>query len=168
MERTTVATNDEVDLIIDAWARERPDIDFAPLDVFSRLRRLSRRLDRIRSEAFAHAGLEIWEFDVLSALRRAGDPFQLSPKHLVTATMVTSGTMTNRLDRLVERGLVERRGDPSDGRGVLVRVTEDGIARVDAAMLSLVDAESARLHSLSPAQQAQLADLLRLVGDEFS
>ncbi|WP_423920888.1 MarR family winged helix-turn-helix transcriptional regulator [Frigoribacterium sp. 2-23] len=163
----TVTTNDEVDLLIDAWARERPDIDFAPLDVFSRLRRVARRLDRTRSEAFARSHLAIWEFDVLSALRRSGDPYEMSPKHLVTSTMVTSATMTNRLDRLVERELVERRDDPRDGRGILVRMTPAGLERVDDAMLALLEAERTHLDTLSPAQQAELAELLRIVGAEF-
>jgi DNA-binding MarR family transcriptional regulator len=156
-----VNTNDEVDLIIDAWARVRPDIDFAALDVFSRLRRISRRLDRVRAEAFRRSGLEIWEFDVLSTLRRAGDPFELSPKDLVTATMVTSGTMTNRLDRLVERSLVERRADPRDGRAALIRITEEGVDLVDRAMLDL-------LGSLTRQQRDQLADLLRELGTGFA
>ena len=161
-------TNDEVDLIIDAWARVRPDIDFAALDVFSRLRRISRRLDRVRAEAFRRSGLEIWEFDVLSTLRRAGEPFELSPKDLVTATMVTSGTMTNRLDRLVERSLVERRADPRDGRAALIRITEAGVDLVDQAMLDLLEAEHSPLGSLSRQQQDQLADLLRELGTGFA
>jgi DNA-binding MarR family transcriptional regulator len=163
-----VTTSDEVDLIIDAWARVRPDIDFAPLDVFSRLRRISRRLDRLRAEAFRHADLEIWEFDVLSTLRRAGDPFQLSPKDLVAATMVTSGTMTNRLDRLMERQLVERHSDPRDGRAALIRITPAGVERVDAAMSLLVQVERSPLDSLTAHQQAELAELLRVLGAEFA
>ena len=162
-----MSTSDEVDLIIDAWARVRPDIDFAALDVFSRLRRVSRRLDRVRAEAFSHSGLEIWEFDVLSTLRRAGEPFELSPKELVAATMVTSGTMTNRLDRLVERRLVERRADPRDGRAARICITPTGIERVDAAMLDLLAAEESPLNSLTRSEQAQLADLLRVLGAEF-
>lgn len=162
-----MATDDEVDLIIDAWARQRPDIDFAPLDVFSRLRRIARRLDSVRGGAFGRSDLDTWEFDVLSTLRRSGEPHQLSPKHLVAATMVTSGTMTNRLDRLVERGLVERRVDPHDGRGVVVQLTDEGLRRVDQAMLDLVEAEDERLSSLTPQQQVQLGTLLRQLGEGF-
>jgi len=162
-----VSTDDEVDLIIDAWARQRPDIDFAPLDVFSRLRRIARRLDAVRGGAFGRSDLDTWEFDVLSTLRRSGEPHQLSPKHLVAATMVTSGTMTNRLDRLVERGLVERRVDPNDGRGVVVQLTDEGLRRVDQAMLDLVEAEDERLSALTPQQQVQLGTLLRQLGEGF-
>src|SRR5690606_16438977 len=103
---------DEVDRIVDAWERERPDLDFAPLQVLSRVGRLSWHLDRARRGAFAASGLEPWEFDVLAALRRAGAPYQLSPKALMQQTLVTSGTMTNRIDRLVDRRLVERHTDP--------------------------------------------------------
>ena len=162
-----MSTDDEVDLIIDAWARQRPDIDFAPLDVFSRLRRIARRLDAVRGGAFGRSDLDTWEFDVLSTLRRSGEPHQLSPKHLVAATMVTSGTMTNRLDRLVERGLVERRVDPNDGRGVVVQLTDEGLRRVDQAMLDLVEAEDERLSALTPQQQVQLGTLLRQLGEGF-
>ena len=104
--------SDEVDRIVQAWERERPDIDFAPLQVLSRVARLAKHLDRARRSAFATSGLEPWEFDVLAALRRAGSPYQLSPKSLLQQTLVSSGTMTNRIDRLVTRGLVERRTDP--------------------------------------------------------
>lgn len=115
---------DEVDRIVEAWRRERPDLDVAPLSVLSRVTRLARHLDLARRSAFARHQLEVWEFDVLSALRRAGEPYQLSPGTLVAQTLVTSGTMTNRIDRLAERGLVERLPAPGDRRGVLVHLTD--------------------------------------------
>ncbi|WP_426624785.1 MarR family winged helix-turn-helix transcriptional regulator [Leifsonia sp. McL0607] len=155
------AARDEVDRIVGAWLRERPDLDFSPLQVLSRVDRLSRHLDRARRSAFERSELDSWEFDVLSALRRAGSPFQLSPKSLLQQTLVSSGTMTNRIDRLVARGLVERRTDPNDGRGILVQMTAQGLARVDAAITRLVDAEADLLESLSPGDQERLAALLR-------
>ena len=109
---------DEVDRIVAAWGRERPDLDTAPLEVLSRVTRLARHLDLARRGAFARHGLETWAFDVLSALRRAGAPYRLSPGALLTQTLVTSGTMTNRIDRLVEHGLVRRGPSPEDRRGV--------------------------------------------------
>ena len=121
-----MAQSDEVDRIVDAWSRERPDLDFSPLQVLSRVGRLSRHVDRARKAAFAASDLELWEFDVLSALRRAGAPYQLSPKALLQQTLVSSGTMTNRIDRLVERRLVTRDADPHDGRGILVSMTDRG------------------------------------------
>ena len=89
------AEMDEVDRIVEAWGRQRPDLDFSPLEVLSRVDRLSRHLDRARREAFRRSDLEPWEWDVLSALRRAGEPYQLSPKQLLQQTLVSSGTMTN-------------------------------------------------------------------------
>src|SRR3954469_261218 len=133
---------DEVDRIVDAWLRERPDLDFAPLQVLSRVDRLSRHLDRARRGAFERSDLDSWEFDVLAALRRAGAPYQLSPKSLLQQTLVSSGTMTNRIDRLVDRGLVERRADPGDGRGILVVMTDTGRERVDRAIRELLEGEA--------------------------
>lgn len=161
------AGSDEVDRIVDAWLRERPDLDFSPLQVLSRVGRLAKHLDRARRGAFGSSELESWEFDVLSALRRAGTPYQLSPKALLPQTLVSSGTMTNRIDRLVERGLVERQTDPHDGRGILVRMTEQGLTRVDAAITRLLDAESELLASLSATDQARLAVLLRKLSLDF-
>jgi len=159
--------NDEVDRIVDAWLRERPDLDFAPLQVFSRVARLSKHLDRARRTAFSRSELDSWEFDVLSALRRAGAPFELSPKLLLQQTLVSSGTMTNRIDRLVERGLVTRRTDPNDGRGIFVGMTAGGLTRVDAAITRLVDAEAALLQSLPAVDQERLAALLRKLSLDF-
>lgn len=155
---------DEVDRIVAAWRRERPDLDVSPLEVLSRVDRLSRHLDRARRAAFAAHGLEAWAFDVLAALRRAGHPYQLSPGQLVTQTLVTSGTMTNRVDRLAAQGLVTRLPDPSDRRGVLVRLTDTGRERVDAAVEDLVRREHGLLAALAePDREALVATLRALV-----
>ncbi|MCU1596520.1 MAG: MarR family transcriptional regulator [Glaciihabitans sp.] len=159
--------NDEVDRIVGAWTRERPDLDFTPLQVLSRVGRLARHLERARRAAFSASDLELWEFDVLSALRRAGDPYQLSPKALLQQTLVSSGTMTNRIDRLVERMLVERRMDPNDGRGILVVMTERGRDRVDSAISLLLQGESELLDGLSQADQDRLSGLLRKLSLDF-
>lgn len=156
-----MTASDEVDRIVEDWSRERPDLDFSPLQVLSRVGRLSKLLDRARRAAFTASGLEPWEFDVLAALRRAGAPYQLSPKALLQQTLVSSGTMTNRIDRLVERGLVERRTDPHDGRGVLVVMTRRGTDAVDDAITELIAGEAELLEGLSPAEQERLAGLLR-------
>ncbi|RFA14149.1 MarR family transcriptional regulator [Subtercola boreus] len=160
-------STDSVDAIVDAWKRERPDLDFAPLQVLSRVWRLSRHLDRARRTSFGTSELDSWEFDVLSALRRAGSPYQLSPKALLEETLVSSGTMTNRIDRLVSRGLVERRTSPHDGRGILVTMTADGLARVDRAIDELVINETQLLSSLSKPDQERLAGLLRKLSRDF-
>ncbi len=158
---------DEVDRLVEAWQRERPDLDASPLAVLSRVTRLARHLDRARRDAFTEHDLETWEFDVLAALRRAGAPYELSPGQLLTQTLVASGTMTNRIDRLAARDLVQRGPDPDDRRGVLVRLTEEGRTRVDEALSDLLGQEEAILAGLSAADRAQLADLLRRVTAPF-
>jgi len=163
----SVPASDEVDRIVEDWSRERPDVDFAPLQVLSRVARLSKHLDRARRQAFAASGLEPWEFDVLAALRRAGTPYQLSPKALLQQTLVSSGTMTNRIDRLVGRRLVERRTDPHDGRGVLVVMTSRGAEAVDAAISELLAGEAELLEGLSKADQERLSVLLRKLSLDF-
>jgi DNA-binding MarR family transcriptional regulator len=152
---------DDVDGVVAAWRRERPDLDVAPLEVLSRVSRLARHLDIARRHAFAAQGLEGWEFDVLSALRRAGPPYELSPGRLLRETLVTSGTMTNRIDRLAARGLVSRSPDPGDRRGVRVRLTDTGRAKVDAGLSALLVNERALLTGLGEADRRHLADLLR-------
>jgi DNA-binding MarR family transcriptional regulator len=155
------APQDEVDRLVAAWRRERPDLDVQPLEVLSRITRLARHLDRARRTAFAEHGLELWEFDVLSALRRAGAPYQLSPGQLLTQTLVTSGTMTNRIDRLAAKGLVVRGPDPADRRGVLVRLTDAGRELADDSLAGLLKNERELLAALPPDRLCTLADLLR-------
>lgn len=160
-------THDEVDRIIAAWQHERPDLDVTPLAILSRVSRLNRHLDKARRGVFAKNHLEPWEFDVLSALRRAGSPYTLSPGKLMTQTMVTSGTMTNRIDRLATRGLVERKPSPSDRRGVLVCITPQGLEQVDTAFADLLDIEHRALATLPAAAQPELANLLRTLTQQF-
>jgi DNA-binding MarR family transcriptional regulator len=163
MARRTPIVSDEVDDIVARWRAERPDLDVVPLQVLSRVSRLARHLDRARRAAFAAHGLEAWEFDVLSALRRQGRPYQLSPGALLRATLVTSGTMTNRIDRLEASQLVRRHHDPQDKRGVLVQLTADGIRRCDGAVADLLARERELLAGLTAGQQEELAGLLRVL-----
>jgi DNA-binding MarR family transcriptional regulator len=157
----TKPARDEVDALVDAWRRERPDLDMAPMEVLSRVSRLAHHLDRRRAAAFSAHGLEPWEFDVLAALRRAGAPYQLTPGQLLRETLVTSGTMTNRVDRLVARELVSRYDHPGDRRGVLVRLTDQGRETVDAALADLLDAERAMLQGLPETDRSLLVGALR-------
>lgn len=155
------AGRDEVDELVEAWTRERADLDLAPVEVFSRISRLARLLDKARREAFTAHRVETWEFDVLAALRRVGRPYQLTPGALLRQTMVTSGTMTNRVDRLAHRGFVERFPDPSDRRGVLVRLTVTGKRAVDGAFETLLTSERELLDGLPVGDRTQLAALLK-------
>lgn len=158
---------DEVDRLVEAWGRERPELDTGPMQVLSRVTRLARHLDLARRHAFAAHGLETWEFDVLSALRRAGPPYELSPGRLLRETLVTSGTMTHRIDKMAARGLVARLPDPDDRRGVRVRLTDSGRAAVDAALDALLDSERALLAGLSPAERDRVGAALRIVVSPF-
>jgi DNA-binding MarR family transcriptional regulator len=123
--------------------------------------RLAAVLDDRRAAAFVEHGLQGHEFDVLSALRRSGEPFELTAGELAGLTHVTSGTMTSRLDRLEARGFVDRRADPSDGRLVRVRLTAEGRGRVDAAFAALLAGERQLLRALDDETLTALADALR-------
>jgi DNA-binding MarR family transcriptional regulator len=159
--------HDEVDELVEAWQRERADLDLSPVEVFSRISRLSRHLDLARRSAFTAQGIEPWEFDVLAALRRAGDPYELTPGRLIRETLVTSGTMTNRVDRLAARGFVRRSPDPADRRGVLVGLTPAGRKTVDGAFEELLGRERVLLESLAETDRAELAALLRTLMSPF-
>jgi DNA-binding MarR family transcriptional regulator len=167
LDRYSSGMHDEVDRLVEAWQRERPDLDLRPMEVLSRISRLSHHLDRARRQAFAEHGIESWEFDVLAALRRAGTPYQLSPGRLIKETLVTSGTMTNRVDRLATRGLVARLPDPNDRRGVLVRLTDQGRSAVDGALEGLLARERDLLGGLNGADHKRLASLLRALTAPF-
>jgi DNA-binding MarR family transcriptional regulator len=153
--------SDEVDTIVRAWRRERPDLDVEPLQVLSRVARLAAVLDERRAGAFVEHGLQAHEFDVLSVLRRSGEPFELTAGELAARTHVTSGTMTSRLDRLGSRKFVTRHPDPSDGRLVQVRLTPMGRERVDAAFVALLDRERELLTTLAETDRDELATALR-------
>ena len=152
---------DHVDRILAQWARERPDLDVTAMGVIGRLRRLSRQLAQEMGKTFAAHGLNPASFDVLATLRRSGAPFSLSPGELLAATMVTSGTMTNRIDQLERAGLVERVRNPEDGRSVLVSLTDEGFRIVDAAVTAHVATQTKLTAGLSEDDCAALNALLK-------
>jgi len=152
---------DHIDAILAQWQRERPDLNVTALGQLGRLLRAADLADAALSGGLAEYNLQPGWFDLLAALRRAGVPFELNPTQLMDATMLSSGGMTKRLDRLVEAGLVERRPDPDDRRGTLVRLTRRGKATIDRAVEAHVLNEERLLRSLAPAQRRQLDGLLR-------
>jgi DNA-binding MarR family transcriptional regulator len=152
---------DHVDGILAQWRRERPDLDVTALGLFGRLFRAAHLADGKLAGMLAHHNLQRGWFDVLAALRRAGAPYELNPTQLMRATLLSSGGMTKRLDRLVDAGLVERRPDPADRRGTLVGLTRGGKATVDRALEDHVSNEERLLRSLAPADRRALDDLLR-------
>jgi len=146
---------------IEQWKRERPDLDVSPMAVIGRLGEAASLISRERlAPVFARFGLQQGEFDVLATLRRSGKPFALTPTDLYEATMVTSGAMTARLDRLEKAGLTERAPHPSDRRGVVVRLTEKGLALTDEALAAHVANEHQILAGLNGPERETLASLL--------
>ncbi|SFB41711.1 DNA-binding transcriptional regulator, MarR family [Amycolatopsis marina] len=160
---------DHVDRILEQWAAERPDLDVSPMAVIGRLSRLSQLISAQLRETFAAHGLDRPSFDVLATLRRNGPPYRLTPARLMRSAMVTSGAITQRLDRLESRGLVVRTPSASDGRGVDVALTDEGMALIDRALPDHVDTEHRLLAALTPAQRevfaGTLRDLLESLGD---
>ncbi|GHC71105.1 MarR family transcriptional regulator [Nocardiopsis terrae] len=153
--------NDAVDLFLAQWARERPDLDTSPMGVVGRTNRLQQILGRGVSELLTEYDLERWEFDVLATLRRSGAPYQLTAKELVRMMMVGSAAMTNRVDRLVRRELVQRQADPASRRRVLVSLTGGGLDLVNRVVEGHVANEARLLEGLDTAERDQLAALMR-------
>ena len=147
---------DSVDAILAQWHRERPDLDVTPMGPIGRVRRCSALLQRKLDATFSTFGLTSWEFDVLATLRRAGAPHCLAPTALFSALMVTSGTMTNRLQRLEASGLIERVANEDDARSTLVRLTADGLALIDQAVTAHVANEWKIMNAFGPKELAAL------------
>jgi DNA-binding MarR family transcriptional regulator len=153
--------NDHVDDILRQWGRERPDVDVSAMAIIGRISRLERLISVRLDQVFQEHRLEAWEFDVLATLRRSGPPYELSAGQLLNAMMITSGTMTNRIDRLEHRRFVRRRKDPADGRVVLVALTPTGRRRVDAALQAHAANELNIIASLSQRDRNELIRVLR-------
>ena len=153
--------HDRIDGILAQWKRERPDLETRSMGVIGRIQRAAAALRPLLDQTHERSGLQGESFDVLASLRRSGPPYQLSPTQLYREMMLTSGAMTNRIDRLEEAGLVARRPDPNDRRGTLVRLTPKGKALVDAATTKHVANEDRLLAALGTREQQQLNDLLR-------
>ena len=152
---------DHVDRILEQWNRERPDLDVAPMGLLGRIARLRTHLAREVEQTLAAHGLNSATFDVLATLRRSGPPYALSPGDLLATTMVSSGTMTNRLDQLEKAGLVARTHNPEDRRSVIIALTEKGRTVVDEAVAAHVANQHRLVESLSSEERKQLDGLLR-------
>ena len=152
---------DYVDQILDQWSRERPDLDASPMGTIARIWRLARLSEAATEEIFAEHGLSRGGFDVLAALRRSGAPYELSPTELYSSLLISSGAMTNRIDRLEEMGLVERIPDADDRRGIKVVLTTRGRTVIDDAMRDHLENERRMLEVLSASELRVLPTLLR-------
>jgi DNA-binding MarR family transcriptional regulator len=152
---------DRVDRIVEQWAVERPDLDLSTKGLLLRISRIEFHLNRWIERTVAAFGLTRGEYDLLATLRREGPPYRLTPKELTDSLMLTSGGMTNRIDRLEEAGLVVRQPDPRDRRGVLVALTPAGRERLDAALPAVLAIQDQLLAGLTPEEQETLVPLLR-------
>ncbi|MCO7190923.1 MULTISPECIES: MarR family transcriptional regulator [unclassified Pseudoalteromonas] len=152
---------DLVDTVLAQWHKERPDIDPAPMAVMGRLIRTDAIFSKELHTVFSRFGLNGGEFDVLATLRRSGKPYTLTPNQLLQTLMLTSGSMTNRIDKLENKGLVTRNPDPNDRRGVMVAITEQGLTLIDEVISEHVAKGEELLSPLASEERTQLADLLR-------
>ncbi|MFF7730221.1 MarR family winged helix-turn-helix transcriptional regulator [Streptomyces sp. NPDC008001] len=152
---------DHVDRLLEQWAARRPDLDVSPMAVIGRLSRLSRIVDAELRRTFASHGLDAASFDVLATLRRNDPPHSLTPAELMRSSMVTSGAITQRLDRLEARGLVSRSPSASDGRSIVVTLTGDGLALIDRALPDHVATEARLLAALTEGERDALATTLK-------
>jgi DNA-binding MarR family transcriptional regulator len=155
------AMADHVDFILKQWRTQRPDLDVSPMGIVGRLTRLSRLVGDEIGRTFNAHGLDRPSFDVLATLYRAGPPHRLTPLELMRASMVTSGAITQRLDRLEDSGLVKRTPSDSDGRGVHVTLTEKGLLLIKSTLPDHLETENRILSALSRKERADLAGLLR-------
>ena len=156
-----MADTDGVDVILDQWQRERPDLDTSPIGVIGRISRLAREIERRLEPVYAASGLEPGWYDVLATLRRAGPPYQMRPTDFAATLMLTTSGTTKRLDRLEAAGHIARLPDPGDRRGVLIALTPSGRRLIDEATVKHMANEHRIIDGLTPAEQAQLAGLLR-------
>lgn len=153
--------SDHIDRLRAQWARELPDLDTRGMEVLGRARRIVLRSRPPIEAVFASHGLDAGEFDVLSTLRRSGAPYALRPTELYRSLMISSGGLTDRLNRLVKSGMVTRPPSPEDGRSLLVQLTDKGRTTVEAAFGEDMAVEAGLLAALDDAERATLADLLR-------
>jgi DNA-binding MarR family transcriptional regulator len=153
--------SDPVDKILTQWRQERPDLDVSPMGIIGRVTRLAKHLEQAIQETFSEFGLTIGEFDVLATLRRSGRPYQLSPTELFNTLMVSSGTMTHRIDRLEQADLVQRIPDLSDRRGTQIKLTDKGFDVIEKAVEAHVVNEHLILSSLDISEREVLTQLLR-------
>lgn len=153
---------DRIDRITEQWQRERPDLDISPMGLIGRLGNITLHLSREMEKFFSQFDLNTSSFDVLATLRRAGNPYTLSPGEMLSTLMVTSGTMTNRIDQLEKAGWVIRKVNPQDGRSFLVSLTPQGLELINQVIEAHVNNQKRLVAGLSQQEQQALNALLKV------
>jgi DNA-binding MarR family transcriptional regulator len=158
---------DRIDKLVGQWEGQRPDLDSSALDIVARVQELAKLLRRDEDSRLAELDIKMWEYDVLSALRRQGEPFSLPASKLAKEALLSSGAMTNRVDRLAKRGLVTRHEAPADRRGVVVKLSASGLQLIDQALKSRLTLAAEQIAKLTNIERSALADGLRKVSDSL-
>ncbi|UUM31931.1 MarR family winged helix-turn-helix transcriptional regulator [Vibrio japonicus] len=158
---------DVVDRVTEQWAQEKPELKTEPMAIMGRILRIAKHMENEVAKLHKRYGLKFGEFDVLATLRRSGEPFSLTPSALMGSMLLTSGAMTNRLDKLESKGLIARTHSKEDRRSVSVKLTQEGTKLIDEMMQVHVDLQHSLIKGMSPKQKTELNQYLKVCLAEF-
>ncbi len=158
---------DAIDRVVEQWFKEKPELDTQPMAIMGRLMRIAKYMETRVAELHKRYDLKMGEFDVLATLRRAGTPYRLTPSALIDSMMLTSGAMTNRLDKLEKKGLISREHSKEDRRSVTVELTSDGLTLIDNLILEHVEVQHDLIRGLSDEEKIQVNKALKILLPQF-
>ncbi|CAH1547244.1 MarR family winged helix-turn-helix transcriptional regulator [Vibrio rotiferianus] len=158
---------DAIDRVVSQWAKEKPDLDTEPMAIMGRLMRIAKHMENHVAEVHKRYDLKMGEFDVLATLRRSGEPYRLTPSELISSMMLTSGAMTNRLDKLEKKGLIAREHSKEDRRSVTVQLTSKGFELIDALIEQHLQAQHELMGSLTSDEREQVNQALKLLLPQY-
>ncbi|NOH46921.1 MarR family transcriptional regulator [Vibrio rotiferianus] len=158
---------DAIDRVVSQWAKEKPDLDTEPMAIMGRLMRIAKHMENRVAEVHKRYDLKMGEFDVLATLRRSGEPYRLTPSELISSMMLTSGAMTNRLDKLEKKGLIDREHSKEDRRSVAVQLTSKGFELIDALIEQHLQAQHELMGSLTSDERGQVNQALKLLLPQY-
>ncbi|NOH65608.1 MarR family winged helix-turn-helix transcriptional regulator [Vibrio rotiferianus] len=158
---------DAIDRVVSQWAKEKPDLDTEPMAIMGRLMRIAKHMENHVTEVHKRYDLKMGEFDVLATLRRSGEPYRLTPSELISSMMLTSGAMTNRLDKLEKKGLIDREHSKEDRRSVTVQLTSKGFELIDALIEQHLQAQHELMGSLTSDERWQVNQALKLLLPQY-
>ena len=158
---------DAIDRVVSQWAKEKPELDTEPMAIMGRLMRIAKHMENHVAELHKRYDLKMGEFDVLATLRRSGKPYRLTPSELISSMMLTSGAMTNRLDKLEKKGLIVREHSKEDRRSVTVELTAKGFELIDSLIEQHLQAQHELMGSLNSAEKGQVNQALKLLLPQY-